>query len=314
MWDPSTELRRAEIAPEVARMARASGDVDLEFFAGFFAAVSAAEHCDIADARQHLELLAGPITASRNFYFGFLAERMLASLDVLTGQPGVQARIDAVAERYAGTHADTTGTWALQTGGLAYQSGGLGDLAPSLRAMIEESEITSNWRPPLGLAMLARGDRAGAMAVLDDFEEPPLDYFWLTTMQSLAELAVGLERHDVLRGLFERLSPYRDQLGITASGSLCLGLVATTVGQLALAMGDHEAARELLDQAVSRADAMDAPFEATKARRLLATALVAADGSADEVRKLIDVAAELAEAHGFRAEQLLLGELAIAVR
>ena len=97
------------------------------------------------------------MTASRNFYFGFLTERLPVSLDILTGEPGAQERIDAVAERYAGTHADTDGTWALQTGGLALQAGGAsGSLVPALRSMVEESEIAANWRPPYGLALLLR--------------------------------------------------------------------------------------------------------------------------------------------------------------
>ena len=117
LWDPSTVERRAEIAQEVARMARASGEVDLEFFAGFFAAIGASERGDITAARRQLEALAGPVSASQNFYFGFLVERLGVSLDILTGREGVQAEIDAVAERYAGTHADTAGSWSLQTGG-----------------------------------------------------------------------------------------------------------------------------------------------------------------------------------------------------
>ncbi len=53
LWDPSTIEQRSEIARHVARMARASGDVTLAFFAGFFEAVGAAERCDVAAARRH---------------------------------------------------------------------------------------------------------------------------------------------------------------------------------------------------------------------------------------------------------------------
>jgi hypothetical protein len=152
--------------------------------------------------------------------------------------------------------------------------------------MVEESDIADNWRPPYGLALLASGDREAAMAVLDALDEPPLDYFWLTTVQTVAELAVGLGRTDVAARLFDALVPYRDQLGITASGSLCFGLVATTLGQLALATGDLGPAVELLTEAEGRAEAMGAPFELVKSRRLLASALLGCRGPLERAVRL----------------------------
>jgi class 3 adenylate cyclase/tetratricopeptide (TPR) repeat protein len=314
LWDASTFARRADITAEVARMARASGDNDLEFFAGFFAAFGALERGQVAESRRHLEAVAGPVAASRNFYFGFLADRLKVSLDILTGRPGVQADIDALATRYAGTHADTSGTWALQTGGLALQSGRFGDFVPALRSMLEDSEIAENWRPPFGLALLANGDREEAMAVLDAVEEPPLDFFWLTTTQVIAELAVGLERTDVVARAFETLMPCREQVGVTASGSLCLGLVATTLGQLALALDDYDVAIELLGDAVARADAMDAPFERVKARRVLVAALHASGRRTGEITALLATADELAARHGFFGERRLLADLVVGHR
>lgn len=306
LWDPTTAARRLEIASEVARLARASGDIDLEFFAGFFAAIGAAERADVGEARRNLQALAGPVTASQNFYFGFLAERLDVSLDVLTCAPGVQGRIDALAARYEGTHADTSGTWALQTGGVARQAGTLGELAPAMRSMVEGSDVGGNWMAPYGLALLDRGDLAAASAVLDDIEEQPLDYFWITTTQIQGELAARLGRRDVAGRIYDLLLPHRHQLGITGSGSLCLGLVATTLGGLALAVGDHEAAIETLAGAVDAADAMGAPFESAMSRRLLVEALVAAGDRAEDVGLLLDEAIELADRHRFAAEQRTL--------
>jgi class 3 adenylate cyclase/tetratricopeptide (TPR) repeat protein len=309
LWDPTTFERRAAIAAEAGRMARASGNGDLEFFAGFFSAIGAAERCDVALARRHLDALAGPVAASKNFYFAFLAERFGVSLDLLAGRPEVQAAIDALARRYADTHADTSGTWSLQTGGVALQAGALGAFEPALRAMVEKSDVAANWKPPYGLALLATGRREEALKVLEGFEEPPLDYFWLTTLQTLAELAIGLDHREVAARLFDRLYPHRDRLGITASGTLCLGLVATTLGGLALSVGDPAAASDLLDAAVGRADAMDAPFERVKSRRLLAQALVARGIRHDDVFDLLATATELAGHHGFRGEREAIATL-----
>jgi hypothetical protein len=310
LWDPSTVDRRAQIAGEVARMARASGSGDLDFYGGFFAAIGAAERCDVAAAVAALDGLAERVASSRNFYFGFLTDRLRASIAILCDEEDAQARIDAVAQRYAGTHADTTGTWALQVGGLALQRGTLGDLAPALRSMVEESEVGSNWSAAYGLALLAAGDAAAAGDVLDRFVEPPFDYFWLTTMQVVAQLAVGLDRRDEAGRCYGRLLPYREQLGITASGSLCFGLVATSLGELALALDEPATAVDLLESAVALADEMAAPFEAVRARRLLADARRRTGADAAVVDALVDDAAAMARAHGFAAELRLLDAVA----
>ncbi|MDO9176208.1 MAG: hypothetical protein Q7V62_15480, partial [Actinomycetota bacterium] len=218
--------------------------------------------------------------------------------------------IDALAERYAGTHADTIGTWSVQTGGVAWQRGGLGALVPTVRDLIGQGSV-SNWLAAYGLAMFHAGDRDGAMEVLDGFVEPTLDYFWLTTMQAYAELAVALDRRDMASHLFASLMPHRGQLGVTASGSLCLGLVSTSLGELALATGDHPLAHELLVEARQTADAMGAPFESTKTRRLLAAALDAA-GEAEEAAVARAEALALADRHGFDGERRHL-EAALAM-
>lgn len=305
LWDPSTIDRREELVRGIARMARASGDNDLEFFGGFFAAVVAAERGDLAASRERLDQLGPSVAASRNFYFGFLAERLVVSLDIAASVPGVQADVDALAARYEGTHADTSGTWGLQTGGLARQAGTLGSIAPLVRSIVDGG-AAPNWRSALGLALLESGDRAGAEAVLDAFVEPPLDYFWLTTMQTIAELAVGLGRTDRAAELLDLLAPYDGQVGVTASGTYLFGLVGTTIGLLAAHTGDHPRAVATLERALARADAIGAPFEATRTRRLLATSLAATAADPHRVATLVGEATALAERHGFAGEAALL--------
>ena len=112
-----------------------------------------------------------------------------------------------------------------------------------------------------------------------------------------------------MRRLFEVLLPYRDQLGIVASGSLVLGLVATTLGQLALGLGDGTGAIELLDEAVARADAMGAPYEGGQGRRFLAEALLGRDRGTDRVGPMVEAAVAVAEQHGFAGEQAALTAL-----
>jgi class 3 adenylate cyclase/tetratricopeptide (TPR) repeat protein len=309
LWAPTTFDRRARIAHEVTAAAQASGDLDLTFFGGFFTAFGAAERGDLATARTELLALAPTVTASQNFFFGFLVDRLLVSMDVFCAAPDAQQRIDALAARYADSHADTGGTWAIQTGALAMQSGEFGDLVPTVRATMHESDASAVWTAALAMALLGAGDRNGAGEVLDHRVEPPLDYFWLAYQLGMAHVAVDLGRGDDVARSFELLLPFRGQLAMTASGSLCFGLVSTVLGQLALASGAPTEAVDLLEEAVAHADAMQAPYEATRARRLLAAALQAAPPGEDTKHRaaaLLGEAASLAATHGFEGERQLL--------
>jgi tetratricopeptide (TPR) repeat protein len=304
LWHASTSDRRAEIGVEVGRLARASGDVVLEFFGGFLQAFSALEHGRLDDVRRCLERLDEPITASQNPYFAFLAERLGVTMDVFLGHPDAQARVDALAATYDKSYADTAGTWAIQTGHLAIQAGRLGDFVPSLRPMVEGARV-SNWWTAFGLALHHAGEREEAEAVLDRMTSPPLDYFWLPTTQMTAELALGLGRIDRAGDLYDELLPYAALMGITASGSACMGFVSTTLGELALALGQTDAAFDHLSDAVSRSEAVGAPYESTKARRLLGQAHLAA-GERSEGEICLRIARERAEQHGLAGEQALL--------
>jgi hypothetical protein len=105
------------------------------------------------------------------------------------------------------------------------------------------------------------------------------------------------------------LEPYRDQLGVASHGTLCFGLVSTTLAALRLALGDPAGAAEHLREAVRRADEMGAAFEQVRSRRLMAEARTAGDGfDADAVRLGLE-AMELAKRHGFSAERRQLERL-----
>ena len=258
----------------------------------------------LAEARQRLVALREVLPATHNQYFAFLGERLILSIDIARCEPGVKERIDALAEGHAQTHADTEGTWALQVGCLAYQSGTLGSMVTVISTMLDGPHART-WRAALALAQLMAGQVDDAAATLAEQGDVPKSYFWLTVVQAQAEVAANLRLTDRCQELFDQLSPFRGQLGITASGSACVGLVSRSLGELALALGRHDDALDLLVEAVTDADFNGMPFEAVVARRLLATTHQARRTSG-AASTLIDEALATAQVRGFEREAQLL--------
>lgn len=311
-WDPSTAERRVAVALEIGRMARASGDNDLTFFAGFFLAVTDVEAGRLDEASGGLTALLDSVSATRTLYFRYLVERLLVSIAIYRAEPDLQIEIDALAARHDGTNADTGGTWALQTAGLALHQGTLATMADGMKAVIESSALGQRWMPAYGLARLDLGDRDTAHQVLDGWEIPIEDCFWLSSLQAAAELAVALGRRDWCARIVTLLEPHGHLLGVASHGTLVFGLVATSLGALHLTLGDAPAAEVLLRSSVERADLMGSPFEAVRSRRLLAEALSAQGDAHAEVGGLTKEALALADRHGFSQEQrsLLAGRVA----
>ena len=304
LWEPATLERREQIARDLGRIARATGDPEVEFLAGFFGAYCTAERTDLVGARARLVELAPVAVASRNPYFEFLADRLILSIDIARCRPGTAARVDELLLQHAATYADTEGTWALQTGWHAWRAGTLGDMTPALEAMTT-GEKARTWIAALALARLSAGDHEGARHLLVEQGDVPKNYFWIAVAQVQAEVASELGADDLCSRLFDELLPSRGRIGISASGSLCLGLVSRSLGQLAVALGRHDEAIELLDEAIERADELEMTFEGVMARRLLAAALRAV-GRDDDADALAAAAAETAAAAGYARELALL--------
>lgn len=305
LWEPSTCERRQEIAASLTEIGVRTGDATLEFLGGFFAAFGAAECARLDEAREQLVALRASYPRTRIEYFEFICERLLLSIDIARGEPGVMERVDALAERHGPTYADTDGTWALQIGGLAHQAGTLGGMRSTIESMIEGPH-SRTWRAALALSQLVDGDREAATSTLAEQGDVPKNYFWVTVTQVQAEVVAALGQTDRCQFLFDELAPYRGRVGITASGSLVLGLVSRSLGELAIALGRADDAVDLLTEAVADADRNRMPFEAVVSRRLLAAAYVARGDHAASTR-IVAEAEETARERGFARELALLG-------
>jgi class 3 adenylate cyclase len=311
LWGPATLDRREQIARDLGRLARATGDPQLGFLGGFFTAYCMAERGELLASRTQLLQLESIVEATGSNYYTFLVERLVLTIDLARCVPEAQLRVDSFLAKFGATQADTEGTWMLHTGILAYQAGNFGQMVSSAQAMTSGAQ-SKMWTSAHALALLWAGDHDGAQEILDQSSDHPRNYFWLVVKQAMADVAAGLGRRDRCQQLFDELLPFRGRMGITGAGSVCFGLVSRTLGMLALALDDAPAAVDLLSEAIEHADRVGAVFEAVTSRRMLATALLPT-GDSERASSLLHAALPVAEAHRFEHELDLINELAAGV-
>ena len=136
--------------------------------------------------------------------------------------------------------------------------------SPSLRPLVEPivQPRLAIWRAGYLAITLAEGDGARAREELaaiatDHFAAVRRDGFWLAAMCMLAETAIALDARDAMAELAAQLEPYGDrcaQIGL----ALFLGPVSGFEGRLRRALGEHERADALLEDARARCDAVGA--------------------------------------------------------
>ena len=307
LWEPATLDRREQIARDLGRLARATGDPQTEFLSGFFTAYCLAERGDLPGSVTRLHELAPVVETTKSDYYEFLTTRLMVTLDIMRSAPDAQQQVDELFHRFGAKHVDAETTWMIQTAVVAYQAGTMGEMVHALQAMTTGPQATM-WSAGLAVALLWSGDVAGAENVLGRTDEIPRNYFWMPVQQARAEVAVGLGRRDLCQHLYDQLLEYAGRAGITGSGSSSFGLVSRTIGMLAHALDDTRTALELLSAAVEQADSIGAVFEGVSSRRHLAVALRAA-GDGDQPARLLEEALTVAEQRGFTRETMLISQL-----
>ncbi len=256
LWDPSTFVRRGEIATELARLATRLDDHEVAFLAGFFRTSWLLEQGLVAQARDGLATLEAPIDKTGNFWFRFLVDRMHLGIDIAAGQGDndtLKQAVDALFESAASTQADAPGTWAAQLGGVAINEERFGTMAESLKGAAERSQGQGIWSYAYVLALLEGDEVDLARTAAHGLKEPNLDFMWLVSMQFLADIGYRLSDVEISTRAFEALLPYRDRLGVVASGTLTYDFVATSLGAAALGMGKPDLAVPFLQQAIDHA-------------------------------------------------------------
>jgi class 3 adenylate cyclase/tetratricopeptide (TPR) repeat protein len=215
--------RFGELVPQVLPLAGATGQRLLEWIGGFVAVNHHIIRCDWDDAEALME---------RTHRFG-----------VECGQP------------------DADAVYASHLFEIRRAQGREEELVDLLRAVVESAPDIEAFRPALGVCYAALGLPDGG----DLFEEDLAGGFgryrhnglWLTSMMMNAEIASFLGHRAGAEVLYDRLSPWRDQVAWT--GTTAGGAVAGSVGELATLLGRFEEADAHLTRALAVHRAFAAP-------------------------------------------------------
>jgi class 3 adenylate cyclase len=154
----------------------------------------------------------------------------------------------------------------------------LGDLAAAEDAFLQAHELGWDSQPGLALVRLARGEvDAAASSIQDALDHPSDTPSWEVPPRTelrrapllAAQVEIAIAAKDIGRARWAadelgRVAASFGSKALGASAALARGSVETEVGQL-------ELARQSLQEAVSRWQEVGAPYEAARARMVLAT-------------------------------------------
>ena len=156
-----------------------------------------------------------------------------------------------------------------------------------------------------GAVLLAAGDRDGAQTCYERLAPVlhalPRDGRWLYTVIGAAELAAEFHDSDGLAWCRQALAPFAGRCQASAGGTIvCRGSVDRLLGQLAVAAGDDDAARDHLEAAIGIETRIGAVPYRTLSQLLLAEVFVrgAGEGDLDRARGVVRTAAGAARRIG----------------
>lgn len=301
---PNQFERRAELADEVARIGRVTGDHDLAITGGIFLVLEAIERGDLRRARKLRQDLADVVEIRRTYWPRFLVEHLDASLLTVACDDASDQQIAKVFEEFAQQPVDALGVWTIQVAARGMQAGNLAELLLPLTQMTEDDddeEWSRKWTYAVAKAHLDTGDPEAALEAVLSNLEPDFDNYWLVSVHNLGALGLALDRTDLCERAIEWMTPYRGRLGVVGIGACIGGQVSTALGQAYLGLGDIERAVELLREAVLQAHDMATPYFECVARRYLAMALLQ-QGDTDEAAQLMSDVLTAANEFGFAHE------------
>jgi class 3 adenylate cyclase/tetratricopeptide (TPR) repeat protein len=147
------------------------------------------------------------------------------------------------------------GVFGMQMFSIRREQGRLAEVAPIIKRFIEEDTNQAEWRPGFAVIASDLGFSDAAKRRLADYAEQgfyiPLDAKRSTSLSYLAEVAVAVQDLSSARRLYELLLEYRYMTITTGLVTVCYGSASRYLGMLAAVLGDHEAAVDHFEHALS---------------------------------------------------------------
>lgn len=159
--------------------------------------------------------------------------------------------------------ADAGTRYAAQLMAIRNAQGRLDELVPSITQLVTEKPAVATFSAVLASAHARSGDPALARRIFAeltaDLDRVAADPIWTTHMGLLADTAVLLDDHAAAAEIYERLSPYGDQVS-SVVGVVCDGAISHRLGCLADLLGRrHDAVAHLTD-ALGRHQLLESPL------------------------------------------------------
>jgi DNA-binding SARP family transcriptional activator/tetratricopeptide (TPR) repeat protein len=277
LWSPAHAQERLRIADELVAAARAAGDREAEVQGVNWRVTDLVELGDLAAARSAIdehERLAGEL---RLLGYAWYVPMWRAMLALMAGRLDEARRLSEEGEHIgrAARDANAELLFGVQRRAIHSAAGELteDDIA-AVEAGAQSSPAAAAWRTWAAGIALTRGNRERARETIlrevDGLATLPLDANWLYTAAFLGVRAAQIGEAAAAAAIYPHLLPFAHLTVTAGRASVCVGSVSLSLGVVAAATGDRDAAIAHLEEAVRRNDRIGAVPYAAQARHLLA--------------------------------------------
>ncbi len=315
--EPHRDTRRCELAHQVRRIGRATGDRDLLFVGSWFIVLDLISHGNVEEAEQLVDELAHLVEATNEYWPAFLVSHFASAIAIARCEPEAPRMIEEKYSQFETQPVDSFGVCVIQQASVAVTQGTLADMLLSLFEAANEYDETPEWAMKWNYAVskayLDAGDTEAALAAIALNPNPQPDYYWMASVYHLGLLGLKLGDETICNDVLDKLSPFRGRIAIIGLGACLGGQVSTALGQAHLGLGNLSEAEELFREAIAQADQAGFVYFATQARRYLCETLLLAEAASPELEELIENVQATSERYGFAIEASEATQLAASV-
>ena len=292
LWGPDHLPERLAIADELVAAAREHGRREAELQGLNWRVVDLVELGRFDAARESIDAHEALAAELRLPAYQWFAPMWRAMLALAAGDEEAARRHREEGERSARAADDNARLLlAIQERTIRYTFGEFdSDDIAAVERGAAASAAEPAWRAWIASMWLEIGDtEAAGREVRRGLERIPSlsrDANWLYTVSAFGALAAQLGDTTAAEALYPRLAPYAEHTVTVGRATLCLGSSSISLGLLAGALGDDEAAQRHLEAAVRHCTRLGAVLYLAAARWALAGVLErrGADGRADDLR------------------------------